>query len=366
MAAAPITNERQQLVTIKDADALAIDANPRREPSGEDGPTATPEARLGMLAQIGTLQITKAQRRKLDVPAPGKIAAIKPTGEVYIPGVHYRRLLNSVFDAWGLRALSELKLDLRASADDDKGRSIMFREYALVVGGVPVSVVIGEAEYHPNNSRMTWGDAAEAVRTNALTRGCKDLGVYTDPWDPAWSAAWRRKHAVQVWVEGTHKPQWRRVDAEPFWKETGIVQGSPNQDRYGGAKAGQKALPPRRDAVRAERPDRREPEPVDRRDPPAERRAPPAEHRAQVPPSAAKEPRAAGDKELIKAIRVIAKDGVTKGWGVRTTVREYYTDRKDIADAADALMKRETPVEIVSEARAEGARQYRAITELIP
>ena len=95
----------------------------------------------------------------------------------------------------------------------------MTREYAMYVDGRFVSQAVGEQEYIPNNPNMTYATASEGVRSNAVMRCCKDIGVASELWDPVFIHAWKAKHAVEVTVNGRKK--WRRKDREPFWGEAG-------------------------------------------------------------------------------------------------------------------------------------------------
>jgi hypothetical protein len=308
-----------------------------------------PDAKLRqqLMQEIGTLKLSRIQRGKLTFPINDAIAAIKPTGEVYVPGVHYRRLLNDVFGsgAWGLRPLSTVQLDLRTG--DDKGRNIMYREYALVVNGKVASVVIGEAEYHPNNARLTWADAAEALRTNALSRACKDLGVFSEAWDPQWTAAWRRKHAVQVWLDkkarDSDKPQWRRLDADPFYNEANVVDDSPNA----GAWVAQRA---RRRAGESETAERTAERPIAAQ--------PVAQTVTQASPTAGQ------PKELITTARERkGRDGKVV-FEIKTTTGTYFTSERELFDGAQAAARSQTPLVMVSETRHALTGDFRWLTEM--
>jgi hypothetical protein len=78
------------------------------------------------------------------------------------------------------------------------------------------------------------------VKSNALTRCCKDLGIGSECWDRSWCEDWRDKHAVHVYVAEKSrdrdsrgsmvtKDYWRRTSAHPFHGELEPVKDSPNQ-----------------------------------------------------------------------------------------------------------------------------------------
>jgi hypothetical protein len=71
---------------------------------------------------------------------------------------------------------------------------------------------------------MSYADAAEAVKSNALSRCCKDMGICLELWDRRWTQRFRSEHCVKVWRDkaGRQKTggyEWRRKDADPFWDE---------------------------------------------------------------------------------------------------------------------------------------------------
>jgi len=94
----------------------------------------------------------------------------------------------------------------------------MFREWGLYVQNHFISSAVGEADYHEDNDRQTFATAAESVKSNALMRCCKDLGIASECWDKRWAEAYRRDYCIKVTVQTRNgkKEQWRRRDAEPF------------------------------------------------------------------------------------------------------------------------------------------------------
>lgn len=159
---------------------------------------------------------------------------IRPDGIVYLPEIKYRRVLNKAFGAgaWALMPRGEYNMQ----------DNTLSREYAMFVYGRFVSEARGEQDYIPNNSEMSYATCTEGVKSNALMRCCKDLGIASELWDPGHNEAWKKKYAVQVWRKPRRdgkpqKPQWRRIDREPFYDESGPVQTQ--QNTYSGTKTGQ-------------------------------------------------------------------------------------------------------------------------------
>jgi hypothetical protein len=142
---------------------------------------------------------------------------ILPTGEVYVNHMRYRARLTAVFGAagWGMRPLEPMKLD----AETGTG----YQRWAMFARGQVIGVAVGSARYNDSNKRMDYADTAEAIKSNALTRICKDMAMGADLYDKRNQDTFRETMAVRVWRKETNKPQWRRRDAPPWWDETGEV-----------------------------------------------------------------------------------------------------------------------------------------------
>jgi len=142
---------------------------------------------------------------------------ILPTGEIYLTQSKYRQRLNQAFGpaGWAMRPLSPPYIK------DD----LAMQEWALyATGGQFIAYAVGGAKYQESNQRMKWDDTLETVKSNALMRLCKDLGIASECWDKRFAAKFKAKYCVKVWVEKKNRPQWRRLDAEPFYQETRIAQ----------------------------------------------------------------------------------------------------------------------------------------------
>jgi genome maintenance protein MGM101 len=171
--------------------------------------------------------VTSEQASVLAKPIPEEELDILPTGEVYASQVRYRRVLNEAFGpmGWALLPVSQ----------PQKENATVAREYALYAGGQFIAEAWGEQEYDAKNSRMSYPTALESVKSNALMRCCKDLGIASECWDRQFTERWKEKFAVAVWCaatadwnRGKKKKLWRRKDAKPFefpWaeQETGHV-----------------------------------------------------------------------------------------------------------------------------------------------
>ena len=200
-------------------------------PDGEILPVKERTVDEEKYAGAGTLVLTNDQADLLTRPLADGDHEILPTGEVYVGQVHYRRILNQVFGPGGWALVPRGEFSVRELT--------LIREYALFVGGRFVSEAIGESDYQPDNQRMSWATTAEAVKSNALMRCCKDLGIASECWDKRFTESFKKEKCVQVWrkpkegkegkVVKKNKPEWRRIDAGPFWDEVGLVKKGESQ-----------------------------------------------------------------------------------------------------------------------------------------
>ncbi|KXS17618.1 Mgm101p-domain-containing protein [Gonapodya prolifera JEL478] len=136
---------------------------------------------------------------------PEDVEILPSDGVPYLPEIKFRRVLNRAFGpgAWGLVPRGKHTLI-------DK---TLTREYALFCMGRFVSQARGMMEAY-DKSQLP--NATEGVKSNALTRCCKDLGIGSELWDPVWVREFRKTHAVEVWCTHMKTKQkirlWRRKD----------------------------------------------------------------------------------------------------------------------------------------------------------
>lgn len=125
---------------------------------------------------------------------------VRSDGIVYLPGVAYRRILTRAFGAgaWAL---------LPRGPARTMGDLVVYHG-ALYILGRFVSEAMGECE---TRQGMSYASSLEGARTDCLTRCCKDLGIATELWDPAWRDGWLKKYTEREWVppEGNRKGKWK-------------------------------------------------------------------------------------------------------------------------------------------------------------
>ena len=192
--------------------------------------TISPEIFIG----ISTLDISNDISDKLTAPVPLDGIEIKPTGQIYLCHIQYRRMLNNAFGMgnWALRPLGGFQKTVktkRKGEQNEEDTIIVCREYALYIRGKYASSAIGEQEYIESNDMMSASDACEGTESNAIMRCCKKLGMGLEMWDKKFVAKFIKDYCVQVWRKGKSKPQWRLKESEPFFDETGIVDPSKKQ-----------------------------------------------------------------------------------------------------------------------------------------
>eukprot|EP00835_Amoeboradix_gromovi_P005807 NODE_588_length_6359_cov_0.522843.p4 type:complete len:243 gc:universal NODE_588_length_6359_cov_0.522843:4076-3348(-) len=121
---------------------------------------------------------------------------LRPDGLLYMPEIRYRRTLNEAFGPgnWKLVPRSaHYKLEVGNAF-------LLLRDYALICDSTFVSQARGEHDFY---SMASLGTAVESVKSNALTRCCKDLGIASELWDPVFISKFKRENTSNVRV--SHK-----------------------------------------------------------------------------------------------------------------------------------------------------------------
>lgn len=127
---------------------------------------------------------------------------IKPDGALYLPESRYRRVLGKAFGAGGWCLVPRGAHSLNGG--------VLSREYALYCGGRFISQARGHAAIQAfSNPAM----ASEVVRSNALMRVCKDLGLGNELWDPAYCNSWRATYAIRR-TDSSGKMRWSKKETQ--------------------------------------------------------------------------------------------------------------------------------------------------------
>lgn len=182
-----------------------------------------------LVSQAGTVQIDDRQKEILFSPVHEEDIEIRPDGLIYLPWMEYVCRLR---DAFGLKWTLIPEGEPRFGADRD--RSSVLWGFWMIIDGKPYGFAIGEQEYQPTNKKMTWSDACEGAKSNALMRLCKGLGISLELWRPSFVRAWKEKYAYSEWITiyGNKRLVWKKKegeepDVEPEEGEVQEVEAKP-------------------------------------------------------------------------------------------------------------------------------------------
>lgn len=145
-------------------------------------PAAPPDPFAG----AGREPFAKAQAEILGAPLTDEQIRIRPDdGNLYFPGVYYRRRLNEAFGmgGWALVPVGEPAVN----------KTSVYYTGRLYVLGRYTAQAMGKGTWIENNPKSDYGTALESARTDCLTRTCKDW-IATELWDPDFSNGWRAAH----------------------------------------------------------------------------------------------------------------------------------------------------------------------------
>lgn len=145
----------------------------------------------------------------LSEPVDEQLIEIKPDGSCYLPEVHYRKTLNKAFGLGGWSLIPRGPHSIQSN--------IISREYALFAEGRYVSQARGHAAITGNFQNPAM--CTESVRSNALMRCCKDLGIASDLWDNSITSQWKSRFAIKKSVpdyQGRPKNVWEKKRSEQY------------------------------------------------------------------------------------------------------------------------------------------------------
>jgi hypothetical protein len=136
--------------------------------------------------QITSQEFPEHVKQVLSTPVNELDVEIKPDGPLYLPEVRYRRILLTAFGPGGWCLVP------RGPHSIVDG--ILSREYALYASGRLISIARGAALIQGHSNAAA---SSESVRSNALMRCCKDLGVASELWDPSYVTKWKDRYAAK-------------------------------------------------------------------------------------------------------------------------------------------------------------------------
>ena len=140
-------------------------------------PVPTVQSRMEeLIPYAGTIEITEEQKKILFASVDPESVEIRPDGLVYLPWMAYVERLRDAFGiGWAIIPRAMPKLE---------GGS-MYWAFYLMIQGKLAGFAIGEQQYQPNNPQMSYSDASEGAKSNALMRLCKGIGISLELWKPS-------------------------------------------------------------------------------------------------------------------------------------------------------------------------------------
>lgn len=152
-----------------------------------------------MLATAGTLELTETQNKILYAPINDSDVYIKPDGLIYLSWIKYSSRLTGAFTGTGWAMIPQGMPKIQ--------NSLIVWGFHLVIKGIYCGFAIGEQQYF-DNGRMTFGEACEGAKSNALMRLCKALGIGLELWDKQFIERWLATYANKKWDDEKRKYLW--------------------------------------------------------------------------------------------------------------------------------------------------------------
>lgn len=152
-----------------------------------------------MLHTAGTLILTEKQNDILYAPVNDFDVFIKPDGLIYLSWMKYSERLNKALGGTSWTMLPE-------GTPKIMNTNLVVWGFHLVIKGSYQGFSLGEQQYF-SNSRMTYGEACEGAKSNALMRLCKGIGIGLELWD---------KNFIDRWVK-TYARSYQGNDGKTKW-----------------------------------------------------------------------------------------------------------------------------------------------------
>ena len=158
-----------------------------------------------MISTAGTLDLTPDQHRILFEPVKDYHIKMKEDGSMYLPWTWYHDRLTRAFGnlKWAMVPEGLPKL---------VPNNLIMWGFHLVAHGVYMGFALGEMTFIPKNARMTYGEACEGAKSNALMRLCKSMGISLELWDKDFAQRWEHAYATYYEDASTGKTKWKLKD----------------------------------------------------------------------------------------------------------------------------------------------------------
>ncbi len=170
----------------------------------------------GLLVNAGNVELTEEQKKILYAPIDEALISIKPTGIVYLSWSFYATRLK---DAFGMQWA------IIPNGMPQMQNNLVIWGFYLYIKGSLMGFAIGEQNYIASNKEMSYTDACEGAKSNALMRLCKEIGIGLELWQQEYVNTWKKKHAIsyQEYDENKKKSVTR-------WKKKTDIKTPKNND----------------------------------------------------------------------------------------------------------------------------------------
>eukprot|EP00834_Sanchytrium_tribonematis_P005104 NODE_288_length_10680_cov_0.431245.p7 type:complete len:227 gc:universal NODE_288_length_10680_cov_0.431245:8172-7492(-) len=200
----PVTTESRIRPVVGDSPPLILDSVGSHLESIDN---------LELFGGFKTKRFDKSVVEILSRPLNLEEIEIRPDGLLFLPEIRYRRRLNEAFGPgnWKLIPRSE---HFVVKLENGKGNLLM-RDYALICDSTYVGQARGEQEYY---SLSNIGGSVESVKSNSLTRCCKDIGIASELWDPTFCQSYKKANTSLTKVtnsSGKIQYIWLKKGSEP-------------------------------------------------------------------------------------------------------------------------------------------------------
>lgn len=161
------------------------------------------------ISKVGSINLTQEQIDILYAPVDINDIQIRPDGLIYLPWIFYATRLRKAFGlGWSIIPNGLPKVNT------EDYRKFVIWGFWLIIKGIVIGFAFGEQEYFGDSTGMSWTEACEGAKSNALMRLCKGMGISLELWDKEFITKWVKEFAYYelVWNDkkGKKVPVWHK------------------------------------------------------------------------------------------------------------------------------------------------------------
>jgi hypothetical protein len=177
-----------------------------------------------LLPTAAKIDLTEEQKKILFAQVDPVNVEIRYDGIVYLPWMEYASRLSEAFG---------LKWALIPQGMPKFKSNFVYWGFWLIIDGHLSGYAIGEQRYFPESKGgkdfMTYGDACEGAKSNALMRLCKGLGISLELWRPSFVRDWKAKYAFSF-KDAKGNTAWKRKDKTEDTENGNIPDSKPPKE----------------------------------------------------------------------------------------------------------------------------------------